>query len=403
MKGGADTFNLLVPMGCSLYKEYQTIRQDIALQPFQLNEISVSGQACNKFGIHSNFANLKQLYDSKKAAFVSNVGSLVEPLTKSQWKSGGKRCVGLFSHSDQEYGTQTLECQTMGAAPRGIGGRISDALASGPQGYQTASFSIAGTSTFSQGRQTNQEIISAAKGAVQLQDYDNMRGLIGNITGQLHKNVYAQEYLTRFAEAVQTSEELGGILDNVTLKTSYTTNSGLEKQLYQVARLISARSMRKAERDIFYVEVGGFDSHSEVIETLQEKFAEIDAAIQGFVAEMNAQGIFDKIVLFTSSDFGRTLPTNGQGTDHAWAGNYFVLGGDIRGGNVLNKFPSSLLEGNEQDAGRGRMIPQYPYESMMMPIAEWLGVEASQFSQVFPNLGNFNASHLIPRTTLFQN
>lgn len=106
----------------------------------------------------------------------------------------------------------------------------------------------------------------------------------------------------------------------------------------------------------------------------------------------------------THSDFGRTLtPNSGAGTDHAWAGNHIIIGGDVQGGAVFNDFPQALHEGNEQDAGRGRLIPKYPWESMMVPIADWMGIAPEQRAEVFPNLGNFNASqHVIPRGRLFR-
>ena len=105
--------------------------------------------------------------------------------------------------------------------------------------------------------------------------------------------------------------------------------------------------------------------------------------------------------MVTSSDFGRTLTSNGKGTDHGWAGQQLVLGGSVKGGRVLNSYPESLLEGNAQDAGRGRMIPRYPWENMLVPVAEWMGVAAKELDRVFPNLKNFNASHILPTSTLF--
>jgi len=108
---------------------------------------------------------------------------------------------------------------------------------------------------------------------------------------------------------------------------------------------------------------------------MEQLFDNLNFALESFVAELKAQGVFDATTLVTSSDFGRTLTSNGKGTDHGWAGNYVVLGGAIKGGQVYNRFPSSLVEGNNQDAGRGRMIPEYPWENVLMPIAEWMGVD----------------------------
>merc|ERR1712139_621575 len=115
-----------------------------------------------------------------------------------------------------------------------------------------------------------------------------------------------------------------------------------------------------------------------------------------------AQDIFGSTVLVSQSEFGRTLSSNGVGTDHAWAGNHFVLGGSVNGGRVFNDFPASLLQGNDQDVGRGRMIPKFPWESMMVPVAEWMGLEQAQRNSAFPNVGNFNSSHIIAKSALFE-
>ena len=124
------------------------------------------------------------------------------------------------------------------------------------------------------------------------------------------------------------------------------------------------------------------------------------------MAELKGQDTFDAIVIVLSSEFGRTLPSIGEGTDQAWGGNDFVLGGVISGGTMFNDFVESLLEGNDQDAGRGRLMPKYPWESVMAPIAEWMGADLSsgQFASVFPDLANFdNSEHIIDKTKLFNN
>jgi uncharacterized protein (DUF1501 family) len=224
---------------------------------------------------------------------------------------------------------------------------------------------------------------------------------LGNITSQKYGNVYAEEYAKQLKEAMTSSEDLGHYLDQVTLTTNYKTETKLQQQFHQVARLIKARDLRKAERDVFVVRIGGFDAHSNAAETLQEKFTDINNALEGFVAELEGQNVFQDTVVFTESDFGRSLTSNGAGTDHGWAGNHFIIGGSIQGKKVFNDFPDSLLAGNEYDAGRGRMIPKYPWESMMVPIAEWMGLDTSQHASVFPNLANFNSSHIIGRSSLF--
>lgn len=134
-----------------------------------------------------------------------------------------------------------------------------------------------------------------------------------------------------------------------------------------------------------------------MLENLESQFVDL----RNFVVELEMQGVFESVVLVTASDFGRRLTSNGDGTDHAWAGNYFLIGGDLQGGRVFNSFPASLLEGNEQDADHGRLIPMYPWESIEVPVAEWMGLEYSQRSAVFPNLANFNHTHIIETSMLF--
>merc|ERR1712039_83881 len=152
---------------------------------------------------------------------------------------------------------------------------------------------------------------------------------------------------------------------------------------------------RKANRDFYFVGIGGWDMHTQVEAGLFRRFGDVNQGIGAFVTEMKAQGLWKQVVVASMSDFGRTLDPNANlGTDHAWAGNHFVLSGALRGEQVFSRCPARLRAGNFADVGRGRLIPGYPYESYMAPIAKWVGVEASQLGTVFPNLGNFNSSHI---------
>jgi len=403
MGGGADTFNMLVPFEGALWEEYQSVRADMALATHELLNITTIGQHnITKFAVHHKLSFVRELYNAGEAAFMSNIGALVAPTTKASWKAGtAERCVGLFSHSDQQAAAATLKCQVAGTSPKGAGGRIGDALKA--KNYKTHSFSVAGTSTWSQGFNTHQEIIHHSNGAVRLESYASVSPLLKNITKRVHQNVYCEEYANSISNFVEASESLGNMLDATPLMTAYPAGSYLSKQFKQVARLIAARSERKVERDLFYVSLGGFDAHSNAAEVLSEHFNTINDALQEFVGELKAQNIFDSVVIASESDFGRTLSSNGAGTDHAWAGNHFVIGGKINGGRVYNDFPASLLPDSEQDLGRGRLIPKYPWESMVVPIAEWMGVQEDQHAAVFPNLASFSRpQHVLAKDVLFK-
>merc|ERR1712060_53274 len=229
------------------------------------------------------------------------------------------------------------------------------------------------------------------------------RETIINITQQRHNNPYSDVFTQAFLDSIVTTENLGRVLLGAGLITDYARHGGLQRSLYQVAKLIAARDARAAERDFFFVQTGGWDMHSNMKASLANRFRDIDDALRGFVAEMEVQEIWDNVVFITSSEFARTLDSNGGGSDHAWAGNHIIAGGGVKGKRIFNKFPESLAIGNGADLGRGRMVPGYPWESMMVPIAEWMGMRPDQAPTVFHNLHSFNASeHIIPMTDLFK-
>jgi len=400
LAGGADTFQMLIPVGNSLYQEYMKTRKGIDMKEKDLLPIKAASQpACKTFGVHPKMPFLHSLYQSGEAAFVTNIGALVEPTTRSTLKTV-KRCSGTFSHSHAQNAAQTMKCQDHGggASSRGLGGRIADVLS---KSHTTASFSIAGTSVWSEGFDTSTEIIDLRQGALRFKEFGKWADTISNITGQVHGNVFCEEYAQLFAKAINSSETLGELLD----KAPKGYNAGtdiLSQQLKQVARLISTRASRKAGRDFFFVQFGGFDTHSNIKTILPQKFEAIDKSLKSFVKEMKDQGVWNSVTLVTESDFGRTLTFNGAGTDHGWGGQHFIIGGGINGGDVYNDFPETLIPGGEYfDGGRARLIPKYPWESMLVPVAEWMGIQ--QPESVFPNLGNFNRSQFIIETkTLFK-
>ncbi|CAJ1332243.1 unnamed protein product [Effrenium voratum] len=407
LKGGMDSFQMLVPLDCPLYDEYATVRRSITLLPDEVHRIQATGQACGDFGIHPRLPFLKQLYDQQKVAFINDVGSLVEPLTPDMIGTGfhaqggsGKRCQGLFSHADQQRAAETLTCQYATAEFKGAGGRMADAVAAGD--YNTQSFSLKGQATWPQGFDISGDVLGQSSGTSAFPEYERFQDIIDNMTGTLHGNVYSDQYAKTLRQSISFNLGLEKQLANAKLETSYEINGyqPLHSQLKQAATLISARVDRQAERDFFFVEDGGWDAHSGVQESLYKKFGQVNSALEQFVTELEAQGMFDDVVIVTHTDFARTLtPNSNAGTDHGWSGINMILSGAVKGG-IYNDYPR-MAEGSEMDAGRGRLIPRYPLEGMMMPVAEWMGMQPAQANQVFPNLGNFNSSHILTKETLF--
>ena len=154
-----------------------------------------------------------------------------------------------------------------------------------------------------------------------------------------------------------------------------------------------------AVRQTFFVNRGGWDHHSDTLPLQQAMLGEVDAAIGAFWQQLVALGIENQVTLFTGSDFGRTLTSNDRGSDHAWGGNHFVMGGSVVGKHIFGQYPSLALnpesgtELNPLDTGRGRMIPTTSCDEYFAELALWLGVPRSSLSLVLPNIGHFVASN----------
>lgn len=275
---------------------------------------------------------------------------------------------------------------------------MADALAAGNGNFNVGSFSLAGKAAWSEGQATRRNVITGSTSTGGFDPGFKVQRIITNLTEIEFSSVYAKEYINQFESSINSFKAVQEALqsgDNL-LQIPMGDYGGMD-ELKQVARLIAARNSRKAERDFFFVGFGGFDMHSNLEMGLFGRFGTMDLGIRAFVNEMKAQGVWQNVTLATQSDFARTLdPNANEGTDHAWAGQHFILSGAVKGGKIYNDFPKSLASGNPADLGRGRLIPKYPYESFMVPIAKWLGVEQLQLGAVFPNLEHFNTSFIIP-------
>lgn len=197
-----------------------------------------------------------------------------------------------------------------------------------------------------------------------------------------------------FGDAIDETLNLDEALANTSLSVDFQVAGGLGSQLKQVARLIHAREQRQAERDVFFVTKGGWDTHRGVKPNTDRGWTDVNQALADFVTELRDPGlnVFNDVVIASASDFGRTLDPNPSGTDHGWGGNHFVINGQLNGGQIFNTFPDSFAT---NDVGRGRQIPTVPWEFMFAPIAEWFGLrfgltEPDLRVKLFPNIDNFN-------------
>lgn len=386
--GGNDSFNMLVPRQEDAYAEYAATRDVIALPRESLLPITSAGQAFSEFGIHPRLTGLQQLYNDGKLAFVANLGTLIEPITREQYQPD-KSPRGLFSHSDQQFHWQTVVPQIRGASPGGWAGRVADVLDSANlSGKLAMNISLSGNNVFQSGNNAVAYSVSSS-GAPEIEAFRDPveRLAITNLLEQNYQNLYQRAWAGRIKNAFETTELFDQSVGSIALATEFPdTSTG--RNLEMIARIIAARDGLEARRQIFFLLRGGWDHHSEVLNNQDALFTEIDAAISAFWAALTELGMANQVVLFTASDFGRTLTTNGLGSDHAWGGNHFALGGPVHGGKIYGSYPSLAIN-SELDIGRGRLIPTTSVDLYAAELASWFGVPSGELDTVLPNLRNF--------------
>jgi len=402
LAGGNDSFNMLVPRGASEYAEYAAIRDDLALPQGSLLPINPTNVGGMQFGIHPNMPELQALFEAGNAAFVTNVGTLVEPITKAQFDNGSVPIpLGLFSHSDQIEQWQTsIPDARVG---HGWAGRMGDLLKD-LNSIQKVSMniSLAGSNVWQTGNTVFEYAITPG-GAVGLQNYASayntndtwwvVQERSAAIDGQLAQ-AYSNLFAQTFARSKRDSIEAYDIFSSATSGTPpwsgslFPSDNYLADQLEMVAKCIMGRTGLGATRQTFFVQLGGWDHHDEVIASQQVMLAEVSAAVGAFYDALVTLGIQDQVTLFTASDFGRTLTSNGAGSDHAWGGNHFVVGGGVDGKKIYGQYPA-LYEDSALDVGRGRLIPEISVDEYFAELALWLGVSKASLPLVLPNITRF--------------
>mmetsp|Transcript_27131 Transcript_27131/g.41641 ORF Transcript_27131/g.41641 Transcript_27131/m.41641 type:complete len:739 (-) Transcript_27131:168-2384(-) len=407
LAGGVDSFQLLVPhSGCEgkdLYEEYKSVRGSIALNKDKLKQIDVEGQVCTTFGLHNKMPFLKDLYDDKHLVFVANVGVMTKDgLTKENHRD--ETVTRLFAHDAMQREIKTLDphVEFLGTSPLG---RFADAVT---DEYAVRACAIDTTVEALTGRiGVAPPVYSVDKGGAipynEEESIEGMEAVVRSLNGEsgVRTGLFSEVFSKSFMGAIDQSELLVQTLENTELTEDFESSS-TGKKLEVLAKMIKARRSMGAERDVFYVEMGGFDTHDNVINRLDDQFTELNAALKTFVKELKEQEVWESVTIIETSDFGRTLsPNTKKGTDHAWGGNMFVMGGGLDGGKILGEFPRDLALGSELVVGRGRMIPTTPFDSVFKAVAEWFGVPVSKMKDVLPNIDSFVGRPLLTKVDLY--
>ncbi len=400
--GGNDGNNMVIPISTPRAMptiptpNTQRCAGDWRCRRPSLNSINTSKG--DEYGLHPGLVELANLYNTKKnVAVLTNVGSLVTPLTQTDYLKQTKAIpLNLFSHLDQQTELQTSVAQ--GFAATGWGGRLADAM----QGCNATGFptivSVGGNALFATGSQTNPATVTAGQ-VLGLQGFSTSAAPQARLTA-LQNLLSFDNGLTLVqasnaiaSNGVNQATTLNQALAGGTALTTVFPNTSLGTQMAQIAKIINVRAALGVNRQIFFAYLGGFDTHDLELNDQGTGLAAVSQALNAFYNATVEMGVNQNVVTFTESDFGRTLqPSGGStlGTDHAWGSHHFIMGDAVKGGDVYGTFPTQVLQGPDDANNRGVWIPTTSIDQYGATLANWFGVDPTKLGTVFPNLVNFS-------------
>ena len=333
--GGCDSFNMLVPHTCTGEKdmyndEYFEIRQEIALEKDSLKVLNgtISNQVCETFGVHPRLESVQQLFNDGDLLFFANTGVLTKETDKENyWRDTETQ---LFAHNFMQMAAQRID-PLKAEDGTGILGRIRDVLTK--QGLSVGAFSldVNSISLIGEPGVTESPMILSNSGVARFNEVPSsadMDDAIASLNGETEaeSGVFAEWYSDVLLKSLSHNELLYETLAEKTTEVLFPT-SHLGRQLGMVAKMIDSRNERGTDADVFFLSTGGWDTHSALLANQENLFANVDASFKAFADEMNAKNVWDNVTLIETSDFARTLTQNGGlGSDHAWGGNYIMMG-----------------------------------------------------------------------------
>jgi uncharacterized protein (DUF1501 family) len=396
--GGNDANNVIVPHDNSGYASYLAARGILAIPQSSLLPLTLPSGDGRNFGLHPSLPEVQSLFNQGKMALVSNVGTLLAPITRAEYLAKTVAVPNqLFSHADQSVQWQTSVSEQTSLT--GWGGRTADLLASlNGNSKISLAISIAGTNTFEVGNLVIPYAV-APTGSIGLTGFNgsanaNVRlQAFKDLLAQPHNNLFEQAYADTVTRAVADNDLLTSALAGSPVLQTVFPATDLGSQLNMVAKLIAARTSLGMQRQIFFCAVQGYDTHGDQLTAQSSLLVELSQAMNAFYNSTIEMGIANQVTSFTASDFGRTYPTNGSGSDHGWGSHQFVMGGAVLGGRLFGTFPTLAVNGPD-DTGQGRWIPTTSVDEFSATMATWFGVSSSDLSTVFPNIGHFDNPNL---------
>ena len=403
--GGNDHTNTFIPYDATSYAQYFASRDTLAIPQASLAATAtgtVASQGGREFAFHPALTAFKAHWDAGRLAVVANVGPLMVPTTRAQYQqSSWPKPPKLFSHNDQQSVWQAYRPIGEGAKV-GWGGKIGDLLMSQNSNTLYTCISAGGNSVFLSGETALQYQVGSGGPAAISSISGTIYGAAAStayrslITGT-SPNLFENELGVVTNRSITAGAQLSAALPAAsTLVPAIPANNGLASQLAIVARIIAARNTLGNARQVFLVSIGGFDNHDFLLNDHAQRLTSVNNAVDAFYAWMVQQGVQNDVTLFTASDFGRTLTSNGDGSDHGWGSHHFVLGGSVVGHDVYGTFPPTTFfsSGNNQDIGQGNLLPTLAVDQYAATFARFMGVSDTDMPIVLPNVVNFPTRYI---------
>jgi uncharacterized protein (DUF1501 family) len=400
--GGNDYADTLIPYDTANHAAYLNIRGSIARARDSLAATALTPSVglpdARQMAFAPELARLKTIFDAGKLGVLLNVGTLIQPTTLAEYNA---RSVPLppklFSHNDQQSVWQSSLPE---GATSGWGGRLGDLFLNSNGNATFTCVNVSGNAVYMSGTQAVQYQVSSG-GSVALRGTsaplfgsqacsDALRTLVTAPRTHLLENELTRVMSRSIAANSALTTALAGVAP---LTTPFTATNPLALQLQMVARLIAARDALTARRQVFFVSLGGFDNHDFLAAQHPGLLTNVADAIGSFYDATVELGVASQVTTFTGSDFGRTLASNGDGSDHGWGSHHVVLGGAVRGQRYFGQLPATAVNGPD-DVGQGRLLPTTSVDQLAATLASWFGVSPSNLASVVPNIVNYTAKDI---------
>lgn len=391
MAGGLDSYHMLVPHTCAqtnanghtVLEQYNAERTELNFTVAERTRIiDAANQPCSQFAVHPDLKIVEELYKAGDLTFFANTGVLNAPSTKQNYRAVTK--TSLFAHNTmQEEARKTDPFST--APGTGVLGRMCDKLED--KGFSTQPITLNDASIAIMGvpEKAVDPLVMSSTGLLEFnpkpsQETFDPRQILDKLNDEteLHSSLYGETWSSRLSKALSDADTLSTVFEDVVLTQTWE-NKRVSDSLKTASKVILSHEDRGKDRDVIYLEYGSWDHHSSMKDKSKAMFTDLNTALTSFKEEMEAANLWDNVSLVITSDFARTLTVNsGGGSDHAWGGNYFVMGGDVKGGQILGQYPSDLTTDGPVNIGRGRLIPTTSWESVWSSVVQWMGLETEE-------------------------